>query len=412
MQGGVVSGGLLSRWRGWRRRILRRSDHRATSRAATATAAAAATMTAAAAEAEAMVVAAEAVVEPKVPVTRGEETGPADEGGVKMALAREGGVEGEGEVPEVASSRGTAETSGVVGNARERDVAAVAAATVGAVAIDRPNGDGPGDAMDGSGSVSTKRVKRAMTYDGVDVPPEAWAKVDEIRRRAVAKSCDPEAEEAKSLQLWLASGGKGREGLTDTDILRFVMFRHGDVDAAWKQLKRAAAWRQEHRVDDILSEERWPEFKELQEEIFWIGRDLGGRPTMALRSIAHLPGRIDSDEFQRYFLYLLEQMNIVVDRVGAGVKNQDPRLLSTMLPVFRDAYPDIIYRCYVAPTSWIFRFVWIIAARLVDDRQRKRVLLLLGEWKLRLLEDFDASTLPVHLGGTMDHYPPPQPPVM
>ena len=37
-------------------------------------------------------------------------------------------------------------------------------------------------------------------------------------------------------------------------------------------------------------------------------------------------------------------------------------------------------RCYVAPTSWIFRFVWIIAARLVDDRQRKRVLLLLGEW--------------------------------
>lgn len=38
------------------------------------------------------------------------------------------------------------------------------------------------------------------------------------------------------------------------------------------QLKRAAAWRQEHRVDDILSEERWPEFKELQEEIFWIGR--------------------------------------------------------------------------------------------------------------------------------------------
>lgn len=29
---------------------------------------------------------------------------------------------------------------------------------------------------------------------------------------------------------------------------------------------------------------------------------------MALRSIAHLPGRIDSEEFQRYFLYLLEQV--------------------------------------------------------------------------------------------------------
>ena len=39
-----------------------------------------------------------------------------------------------------------------------------------------------------------------------------------------------------------------------------------------------------------------------------VPRDSGGRPTMALRSIAHLPGRIDSEEFQRYFLYLLEQV--------------------------------------------------------------------------------------------------------
>ena len=37
-------------------------------------------------------------------------------------------------------------------------------------------------------------------------------------------------------------------------------------------------------------------------------------------------------------------------------------------------------RCYVAPSSWIFRFVWVIAARLVDERQRKRVLLLVGDW--------------------------------
>lgn len=37
-------------------------------------------------------------------------------------------------------------------------------------------------------------------------------------------------------------------------------------------------------------------------------------------------------------------MNILIDRVGAGLKNQDPRLLGTTLPMFRDAYPDIIYR--------------------------------------------------------------------
>ncbi|CAN0531839.1 unnamed protein product [Ectocarpus sp. 8 AP-2014] len=80
---------------------------------------------------------------------------------------------------------------------------------------------------------------------------------------------------------------------------------------------------------------------------------------MVLRSIAHNPGAIDSEEFQRYFLFLLEQvrktkilwglgavqqLNIIVDRVGAGIKNQDPLLLQSMLPVFRDAYPDIVFR--------------------------------------------------------------------
>ncbi|CAN0179654.1 unnamed protein product [Ectocarpus sp. 12 AP-2014] len=275
--------------------------------------------------------------------------------------------------------------------------------------------------VDGSGA-----ALRPGKYDGEDVSPEAWTKVGELRARA--ERSDPNAgEEEKGLHTWLAtSGGEGRAGLTDMDLLRFVMFRHGDVDAAWRQLKRAAAWRQERRVEAVLSEDQWSRHKELQAEIFWVGRqgEADGRPTMVLRSIAHNPGAIDSEEFQRYFLFLLEQgrqlwglgavqqLNIIVDRVGAGIKNQDPLLLQSMLPVFRDAYPDIVFRCYVAPTSWIFRFVWIIAARLVDNRQRKRVLLLSSNWQDRLLEDFDASVLPPHLGGTMVNYPPPQPPEM
>ncbi|CAN0218145.1 unnamed protein product, partial [Hapterophycus canaliculatus] len=96
--------------------------------------------------------------------------------------------------------------------------------------------------------------------------------VDELRLRA--ERCDPEAgEEEKGLHTWLAGGGgEGREGLTDTDLLRFVMFRHGDVDAAWLQLKEAAAWRQRRGVEAVLSEQRWSRHKELQAEIFWIGR--------------------------------------------------------------------------------------------------------------------------------------------
>ncbi|CAM9419160.1 unnamed protein product, partial [Choristocarpus tenellus] len=61
--------------------------------------------------------------------------------------------------------------------------------------------------------------------------------------------------------------------------------------------------------------------------------------------------------------------------------------------------------CYIAPTSWIFRLVWVIAAPLVDSRQRKRVKLLSGDWS-KLLEEYDPETLPHHLGGTREDYPP------
>lgn len=48
--------------------------------------------------------------------------------------------------------------------------------------------------------------------------------VDELRQRA--ERSDAKELEGRSLQLWLAGGGEGRVGLTDMDLLRFIMFRY------------------------------------------------------------------------------------------------------------------------------------------------------------------------------------------
>lgn len=132
-----------------------------------------------------------------------------------------------------------------------------------------------------------------------------------------------------------------------------------------------------------------------------------------------------------------------------GSPNQNPSPVFCGFPLVSWLYV-LSCRCYVAPTSWIFRLVWAIGARLVDERQRKRVLLLLDKWYVlsnvrlfpldmlsngcgrdrglpfafvffplrclldltnscrqsRLLEDFDAGILPEHLGGTLKEYPP------
>ncbi|CAM9419085.1 unnamed protein product, partial [Choristocarpus tenellus] len=122
------------------------------------------------------------------------------------------------------------------------------------------------------------------------------------------------------------------------------------------QLLQAAKWRRKQRVGEVLSEGRWAVHEKGKAEVFWLGRDKRGRPTLVLRSIAHHPGAIPQEEFQRYLLYTMEQgrqlwgagsstqVNFLVDRVGAGLANQDPKLLGAMLPLFRDAYPDIVHR--------------------------------------------------------------------
>lgn len=53
-------------------------------------------------------------------------------------------------------------------------------------------------------------------------------KVDELRRRA--ESCDPNADDTDGLLWWVEGGDDagGRQGLTDVDLLRFVMFRYED----------------------------------------------------------------------------------------------------------------------------------------------------------------------------------------
>lgn len=63
------------------------------------------------------------------------------------------------------------------------------------------------------------------------------------------------------------------------------------------------------------------------------------------KSLARLPLVVPEKQGRQLWgMGSVRQLNIIVDRVGAGIKNQDPRLLRDMLPVFRDAYPDIVYR--------------------------------------------------------------------
>merc|ERR1719326_1461302 len=88
-----------------------------------------------------------------------------------------------------------------------------------------------------------------------------------------------------------------------------------------------------------------------------------GRPILLYRSALHAPGAIDPNTYTRYVIQQTEraiaqydigrttESIVVVDRIGSGLKNQDPALLRVLIPVILNHYPYQVGAVYVAPTS-------------------------------------------------------------
>jgi hypothetical protein len=138
------------------------------------------------------------------------------------------------------------------------------------------------------------------------------------------------------------------------------------------------------------------------------------RPIVVYRSCLHTPGRVDPEQYNRYVIKTLEQGRVdyglgykvqaavVVDRVGSGLKNQDPALLRVLLPCFTTHFPGVIGNIYIAPVNNSFYAIWSLVSLLLDPDTRACVKLLKKESKTeQLLEDMDASVLPKNLGGQL-----------
>ncbi len=107
------------------------------------------------------------------------------------------------------------------------------------------------------------------------------------------------------------------------------------------------------------------------------------RPIVVYRSCLHTPGRVDPEQYNRYVIKTLEQGRVdyglgykcqaavVVDRVGSGLKNQDPALLRVLLPCFTTHFPGVIGNIYIAPVNNIFYAIWSLVSLLLDADQRR-----------------------------------------
>jgi hypothetical protein len=86
--------------------------------------------------------------------------------------------------------------------------------------------------------------------------------------------------EPSTPSLWLSTA-------TDVELLRFVRAKHGNKDEAWKMVLSHALWRtSQYGADSNFTREFFAD-SPLHHEVFWMGHNKEGCPTLVIRTQIH-----------------------------------------------------------------------------------------------------------------------------
>lgn len=82
------------------------------------------------------------------------------------------------------------------------------------------------------------------------------------------------------------------QNISDTEILRFLRARKGDIDAAWVMLWEHSNWRQSPMGSETLTpkDNQIFEASSLNDELYWAGQAYDGNPVLFFRSGLHQNG--------------------------------------------------------------------------------------------------------------------------
>jgi hypothetical protein len=74
-------------------------------------------------------------------------------------------------------------------------------------------------------------------------------------------------------------------------------------------------------------------------------------------------------------------------------------IIRTVVTVSSDNYPELLRKCYMVNTPWVFTSIWYIIKGWVAAKTVAKVSLLGGSFMEELLEEVDEENIPVLIGG-------------
>lgn len=223
------------------------------------------------------------------------------------------------------------------------------------------------------------------------------------------------------------------DSCTDIDIIRFIRAEKGNTSKGWEKLLRHARWRITPNGADSIVRQNVYLNSGLHEEIFWLGVDSKGCPTMVGRTMLHDGSLYDEvpQQFTNFLVLLLEEGRqkygvgsarmacVILDRfpvVKQGtIKKQEVfdlsiipnvvALLRSLYTTIQDNYPELVEQIMVTPASWFFSSCFRITSTVFDQKTREMFRMVSeGQTREMLPNLFLLSVLPPHLGGSADMY--------
>ncbi|KAJ1432949.1 hypothetical protein B484DRAFT_447495 [Ochromonadaceae sp. CCMP2298] len=233
----------------------------------------------------------------------------------------------------------------------------------------------------------------------------------------------------------LSSKGKNAflDSVTDTELLRFLRSRSGGVEEAWKMILAHLSWRSsEYGADSAYTQTQFLT-SPLRSEMFWMGLNSQGCPTLVVRTQVHDGVYYNEDPhvFGSFLASVLEegkakygvgterQMCLLMDRAGVVWRNGEKKkekldfaVVPNLVELFRHVvtqtlsnYPDLLDSAQIVPASWFFSMCYKVTSRVMDAKSRAKFMMVKeAEISSKLHPLWHPQHLPEHLLGSSATY--------
>ncbi|XP_041977556.1 SEC14-like protein 2 [Aricia agestis] len=215
----------------------------------------------------------------------------------------------------------------------------------------------------------------------------------------------------------------------DHFLLRWLIARQWDADAAEKMLRASLKWREKWAVDSLL-DSRQPPKMEKYVPCGQVGFDKEGSPVVivpfiSLDIVGLLHAATKSDMI-RIIIRVLEtnlaiarkqaethgpaalKVTVIFDLDGFNIREfawkPATQLVFSCLQMYEANYPEILKVCYVVNAPAVFSLAFAIVKKFIREQTIEKIQIYGNDarkWQAKVLSKVDKDQLPVYYGGTL-----------